>query len=132
MKQIFKLCWLFVLCYWTITAQTAYAQEGDEPAPLTPTTRFDHLTTADGLADSHVEVIFQDSQGFIWFGTNDGLSRYDGYHFTNYRHEPDNPNSLAGNGILGIIEDKQGRLWIASGKSGVTLFDPRTEAFNPI
>jgi ligand-binding sensor domain-containing protein len=100
MKQIFKLCWLFVLCYWTITAQTACAQEGDEPAPLT-------LTTTDGLADSHVEVTFQDSQGFMWFGTNDGLSRYDGYRFTNYRHEPGNPLSLAGNGILDIIEDKQ-------------------------
>jgi len=96
MKRVLNLC-LLIFCL-TIATQPLYAQEGDEPTSLGPATRFAHLTTADGLANAHVEVIFQDSRGFMWFGTRDGLSRYDGYHFSAYRHNPDDPNSLSGNG----------------------------------
>ena len=112
---------------------TAYAQGGDlsAPAGLEPALRFAHLTTEDGLAHNRVETIFQDSQGFMWFGTQEGLSRYDGYHFTTYQYDPDNPNSLQGNIINDIIEDDQGQLWI-SGGGGVTLFDPRQERFTPL
>ena len=122
-----------LLLYFTILTPITYAQGGDSPPPsgLEPTLRFAHLTTADGLANAHVEVIFQDSRGFMWFGTRDGLSRYDGYHFTTYRHNPDNPNSLRGTTIADIIEDDQGYLWIAGG-GGVTIFDPRLERFTPL
>jgi hypothetical protein len=97
MKRILKLCLL--IFFLIIAAQPTYAQEGDAPSkdntppedggpiPFVPATRFAHLTTSDGLANAHVEVIFQDSQGFMWFGTHDGLSRYDGYHFTTYRND---------------------------------------------
>ena len=120
-----------------------YAQEGHPPppgstpppdgesAPLSPTMRFTHLTTRDGLANAHVEVIFQDSRGFMWFGTRDGLSRFDGYRFTTYRHDPDNANSLGGNTIYDIVEDTQGKLWLATNK-GLSIFDPRVEHFSPM
>ncbi len=137
MQRVLKLCLLLFIFCLTIAAQPTYAQEGDTPSPdgaptpLSPTTRFTHLTTTDGLANAHVEVIFQDSQGFMWFGTRDGLSRYDGYNFITYRHDPDDPNSLSGNTILDIIEDTQDRLWFAT-QNGLSIFDPRLEQFSPV
>ncbi len=125
---LFLVFWLIA----TASARTTSAQSSDNLTPpgLEPSVRFIHLTTADGLANNRVEVIFQDSQGFMWIGTWDGLNRYDGYRFTVYRHDPNNPDSLSGNRIHDIIEDNQGRLWVASGPAGVTLFDPHTERFS--
>jgi PAS domain S-box-containing protein len=139
MKRLLRQLTFWLLLFLTVLTPTTYAQGGDPPPDplaiikpgLQPALRFTHLTTTDGLANSHVEVIFQDSRGFMWFGTRDGLSRYDGYRFITYRHNPDNPNSLMGNNISDIIEDDQGRLWI-SGGGGVTLFDPRLERFTPL
>src|SRR5947208_70999 len=59
--------------------------------------QFGHLTTDDGLVDNSVTAILQDSRGFMWFGTPSGLSRYDGYRFTTYQHDDDQPNSLSQN-----------------------------------
>ena len=82
--------------------------------PSSPTTqlsagqhlRFDRIPTEQGLSQATVISIIQDNQGFIWFGTEDGLNRYDGYNFTIYRHDPDDPNSLSDNRILSIIQDR--------------------------
>src|SRR5512134_1683720 len=57
--------------------------------------RFDHINIEEGLSQSSVRVIFQDSRGFLWFGTQDGLNRYDGYGFKVYKPDPDTPNSLS-------------------------------------
>ncbi len=108
-----------------------YAQV-DNPPPqdgLEPVTRFAHLTSDDGLADNTVEAILQDHTGFMWFGTNDGLSRYDGYKFTTYRHDPQQSNSLSQNHIHDLFEDKDGNIWIGTEGGGVNRFDPRTETF---
>ena len=127
---------LFLLLMLTLTPD-AKAQGGTSPPEpvgsglLQPSLRFSHLTTADGLANSHIHVMFQDSRGFMWIGTRDGLSRYDGYRFTTFRHDPDNPNSLSGNTISDIIEDDQGRLWITA-SGGVTILDPQLERFSPL
>jgi ligand-binding sensor domain-containing protein len=55
--------------------------------------------------------MLQDSQGFMWFGTEDGLNKYDGYTFTVYKHDPEDPTSLGGNWIQALLEDDSGRLW---------------------
>src|SRR5687767_2746241 len=68
------------------------------------TLHFTHLTSEDGLAQNSVEAILQDRQGFMWIGTSAGLSRYDGYHFTNYQNDPENPNSLSSNWIRDLYE----------------------------
>ncbi len=100
------------------------------PTRMDPSVRFTHLTTEDGLVQNRAEVILQDRRGFMWIGTWDGLSRFDGYHFTTYQHDPLNPNSLSGNQVMDIFEDRDGMLWIATQNSGVNRFDPHTETFS--
>lgn len=74
--------------------------------------QFEFYSADNGLSENSVNAIFQDQQGFIWFATNGGLSRFDGYSFKVFRHDPDNPNSLSSNFIRDIFEDSQGDLWI--------------------
>lgn len=73
--------------------------------------------------------MFQDRHGFLWFGTQDGLNRYDGYSFTIYRNSAANPFSLPNNSIAGIAEDRSGLLWIATTGGGLASFDRATERF---
>lgn len=90
---------------------------------------FKQLTTLDGLSQNDVNCIFQDSRGFIWIGTNDGLNRYDGYSFKIYRKQPRQEDGLAGNVIHVITEDKLGNLWIGTSDNGVCKFDVANNAF---
>jgi PAS domain S-box-containing protein len=80
----------------------------------TPTPRFTHLTSEQGLSHNAVKCILQDSQGFMWFGTQDGLNRYDGYTFTVYRHLRSDPNSLSNSTITALYQDRSGTLWIGT------------------
>jgi ligand-binding sensor domain-containing protein/signal transduction histidine kinase len=91
--------------------------------------RFDHLSIEQGLSQSSVHVIFQDRRGFLWFGTEDGLNRYDGYSFKVYKPDPDVPNSLSDRWITSIVEDREGYLWIGTRLGGLNRYDPRTEEF---
>ncbi len=81
-------------------------------APLTP--RFFHLTVADGLSHNIVRTIVQDPQGFLWFGTQDGLNRYDGYAFTVFRHLRSDPHSLVHNTVQALAVDGTGTLWVGT------------------
>ena len=101
------------------------------PAPghaRTSDLKFTHLTTNDGLSQGYVTAILQDSRGFIWFATRDGLNRYDGNAFVVYKNNPNDPGSLSSNFIQDLIEDDHGYLWIAT-NAGVNKFDPTTERF---
>ncbi|HET9587483.1 MAG TPA: two-component regulator propeller domain-containing protein [Anaerolineales bacterium] len=91
--------------------------------------RFDHISIEQGLSQSSVGVIFQDRRGFLWFGTQDGLNRYDGYNFKTYKPDPDVPTSLSDRWITSIVEDRQGMLWIGTRLGGLNLYDPLTEQF---
>jgi len=81
-----------------------------------------------GLSENFVRCIFQDSKGYLWIGTDDGLNKFDGYSFKIFRYEPGNPNSLSDYAINAIVEDKNGILWIAT-REGLNRFDPQTETF---
>ncbi|MEJ2614797.1 MAG: two-component regulator propeller domain-containing protein, partial [Ignavibacteriaceae bacterium] len=72
---------------------------------------FNHLTVEDGLSQSSVTCIFQDRQGFMWFGTQDGLNRYDGYNFKVFKNEPGDSTSISDNFIFSIYQDKNGILY---------------------
>jgi signal transduction histidine kinase/streptogramin lyase len=91
--------------------------------------RFDALTVEDGLSQNVVLAILQDRQGFMWFGTEDGLNRYDGYQFSVLKHDPDDPTTLSDDFISVIYEDREGDLWVGT-RSGLDRFDRTTRAFS--
>ncbi|WP_243739317.1 hybrid sensor histidine kinase/response regulator transcription factor [Flavicella sediminum] len=90
---------------------------------------FKHLTTKDGLSQNDVNAIIQDDQGFMWFGTHDGLNRYDGYNFTIFKPNPNDAHSINSNLIWDIINDENGNLWIGTTGQGLNYFDRKTEKF---
>jgi len=85
--------------------------------------RFETITLEDGLSQSTIFCILQDSQGFMWFGTEDGLNKYDGYNFTVYKNDPEDPSSLGKNWIMALVEDDLGNLWIGTRDGGLNYFD---------
>jgi len=89
---------------------------------------FQYLTTENGLAQNTVDCIFQDSSGFMWFGTWNGLCRYDGYSFKTYQ-KGDQENGLPDNFVRELAEDRFGNLWIGTAQ-GVVIFDLNKESFS--
>jgi ligand-binding sensor domain-containing protein/serine phosphatase RsbU (regulator of sigma subunit) len=90
---------------------------------------FKHITQDQGLSQNSVFCILQDNKGFMWFGTQDGLNKYDGYNFKVYRPDPENPFSLSENNITSLCEDREGNLWIGTAVGGLNKFDREKEAF---
>ena len=94
-------------------------------------TRFVHITPENGLSGSVVTSIFQDSRGFMWFGTaHSGLNRYDGYRFVVYRNKSKSKRAPAGILATAINEDALGCLWIGSPETGLSRMDPATDTFS--
>jgi ligand-binding sensor domain-containing protein/signal transduction histidine kinase len=91
-------------------------------------TDYERLTIAHGLSHNRANCILQDSRGFLWIGTADGLCRYDGYTFTVFKHNPLDSTSVSDNWVYEIYEDRSKRLWIAT-YNGLSQFDPSTETF---
>ncbi len=90
--------------------------------------RFEYLTEKEGLSNNEVTSIYQDREGFMWFGTDDGLNRYDGYEFKIFRPDPRNlQHTLNENLIRDMYEDSQGRFWV--GTNGLHLLDKPTDTF---
>ena len=89
---------------------------------------FTRLSTEDGLSQTKVSQIVQDDQGFMWFGSQYGLNRYDGYKFKLFKHEPGRTNSLSGVYIYSLFKDRSGSLWIGCDEV-LDKFDPVTETF---
>jgi len=91
--------------------------------------RFDHLTVEDGLSNNVANTVIQDQTGFMWFATEDGLNRYDGYSFKIFRHDPENSNSISDNNIWALCEDRQGNIWIGTKAGVLDKYNPETEIF---
>jgi signal transduction histidine kinase/ligand-binding sensor domain-containing protein/CheY-like chemotaxis protein len=90
---------------------------------------FRHLTIADGLSQNAVAAVVQDQRGFMWFGTKDGLNRYDGHSFVIFRHDPLDPASISDSDITALFEDREGRLWAGTRNGGLNRFDRDREEF---
>ncbi|NQY63850.1 MAG: response regulator [Alteromonadaceae bacterium] len=90
---------------------------------------FSRMSTEQGLSQSTVQAIYYDSHGFLWVGTSDGLNRYDGYQFTNYRHDAEKLNSISNSNVLAIFEDNQGTLWVGTNGGGVNRFNADIDSF---
>ncbi len=90
---------------------------------------FRTLSIENGLSQSIVNAMVQDRQGFMWFVTEDGLNRYDGYTFRTFKHDAKDQGSLVHNEIKCIREGSDGKIWIGSFYRGLECFDPATERF---
>jgi signal transduction histidine kinase/ligand-binding sensor domain-containing protein len=92
---------------------------------------FEHLTVESGLSSNFVQSVLKDSRGFLWFGTQDGLNRYDGAGFRVYRHDPEDPSSLPSSVAGVLFEDSRKRLWVGSGwgNAGLSLYDRGRDSF---
>ena len=91
--------------------------------------RFERISLDEGLSQSVVLSILQDSRGFMWFGTQDGLNRYDGYEFVVYKHDPEDPHSISDNFVQSILEDRMGALWIGTNVGGLNRLDRHANQF---
>jgi signal transduction histidine kinase/DNA-binding response OmpR family regulator/streptogramin lyase len=107
-----RTCLLTGLFLWSCLAQA-------QPSRA----RFRYLTSSQGLSQSNVTAIVEDRRGFMWFGTQDGLNRYDGYRFTVYRNDPLNARSLGSSYVLALFEDRDGVLWIGTRGGGLSRFN---------
>jgi PAS domain S-box-containing protein len=92
--------------------------------------KFDRISIEHGLSQSTVFCMLQDRSGLMWFGTENGLNRYDGYSFKTYYHDPKNSNSISDNTISSIIEDEKGTIWIGTINGGLNRYNNIKETFS--
>ncbi|WP_262248972.1 hybrid sensor histidine kinase/response regulator transcription factor [Parapedobacter soli] len=112
LKQLFLV--LFILI-----AATCYGQ-----APLD----FRNYQVTDGLSSNTITSVYQDRMGFMWFGSRNGLNRFDGQRFHTFKHDPKDSTSIGSNSIFSLHEDSQGQLWVGT-YQGIYRFDPQYETF---
>ncbi len=107
---IFITCWVFV------------ANAQNPPA-------YESISTAQGLSQGMIFDLLQDTEGFIWVATKNGLNRYDGYSFKIYANDPYNPHSLSSNTIVKLFEDSKGRIWVGTENAGLNVYDKQSGKF---
>ena len=91
--------------------------------------KFKRISIDEGLSASSVNTIFQDSQGFIWIGTQDGLNRYDGYHINTFKTDQNSKTAISSNFINCFFEDEQGLIYIGTNDQGLSIFNKYNETF---
>ncbi len=111
---------------WTLLATALFAQDNAAAGRRFDITRIQHEM---GLSHSTIYTIRQGPMGFLWFGTQNGLNRYDGHQTLVYQHSPENPNSLRTNSVSSMEFDSHGILWVGTWGGGLNRFDPRQETF---
>ncbi len=85
-----------------------------------------------GLSQGMINCIYQDKEGYMWVCTKDGLNRYDGYHITTFRKNPNDTYSLPDNYVNAIVEDDKGNFWVGTNSKGLFIFNKHTERFYPV
>jgi signal transduction histidine kinase/ligand-binding sensor domain-containing protein/CheY-like chemotaxis protein len=87
------------------------------------------INSSNAISENTIQAIFKDSYGFMWFGTLDGLNKYNGYEMQTFKHVRNDANSLPANNIVGISEDANRDLWIGTRINGASRFDRKTRKF---
>ena len=114
-------CRFFTLLFLQLTCFGAFSQKKH--------LKFEHLDINAGLSQNNVLCILQDKRGFMWFGTRDGLNKYDGYNFTIYKNDAKDSNSISNNFIYDILEDSKGVIWIATRGGGLNRYNAEKDMF---
>ena len=112
---------------WTAVARVLIALLGALSASAQVS--FRRVAIPDDVPAHLVSAIAQDAAGLLWFGTQGGLVRYDGYEWRVYRSNPADPATLAGSYVRALLVALDGRLWVGTFSGGLSVFDPRTETF---
>jgi signal transduction histidine kinase/CheY-like chemotaxis protein/streptogramin lyase len=118
---IFSLT-IFIIVSWTLLNPSLYLYSHENA-------EIEHISLEHGLSQSSVYCILQDSKGFLWFATEEGLNRYDGYKFKVYKRDSKGSNSLKNDWIWTIIEHPDGVLWLGTNGGGLHKFDLEKETF---
>src|SRR5215208_1352456 len=134
MKRIIPILTILILFIFSFPLGTAAqpmepGSNGDSDIVPGSIVRFEHLSIENGLSQNAGLAIFQDSKGYLWIGTQDGLNRFDGFTFKVFKHDPDDPHSISHNSVIAMTEDKDGYLWIGTWGGGLNRFDSATETF---
>ncbi len=111
-------CLILLLCFGPLVVSTAQTKK----------IYFQHLSVEDGLSSIKVNTIIQDSRGYIWIGTPGGLNKYDGYHFTIYKNQPEDSTTISNNSITDMLEDREGNLWVSTW-NGLNHYDRNADLF---
>lgn len=121
-EKISSLCTklFFVTLISTLTYQLAKGQQD---------LNFITLNTKNGMSSNAVNTILQDRNGLIWFGTSDGLNKFDGTNFTVYINKSNDSTSISSNKISALLEDRNGRLWVGTNGGGLLYYDPKLDTF---
>lgn len=133
-RCIFIRVTLCAFCFFVVISNLIYPPDcrvyakPNNQSTATNGINFKNLSTEDGLSNNSVQAIIQDTQGFMWFGTLDGLNKYDGYEFRIFRHNKNSTTSLGDNNVLSLYEDSSGYLWIGTA-SGLDRLDRETGNF---
>jgi ligand-binding sensor domain-containing protein/signal transduction histidine kinase/DNA-binding response OmpR family regulator len=114
-------------CFLLVLSQVSFAGKLD--GTYSPDPNYLTYTTENGLSNNIVTAITQDNNGYMWFGTEDGLNRFDGQNFKIYRYHPDNKNSLAGPRVTSLHVDIHNQLWIGTESGGFSLYRAETDSF---
>lgn len=93
--------------------------------------KFSHYGVSDGISQGEILCIFQDSEGYLWFGTQNGLNKFDSYSFERFFHDPADTSTISSSWIFDITEDQNGLLWIGT-KDGLNRYDKKTGRFSKI
>ncbi len=106
-----------------IAATTGHSQVNDN------TIVFERISIESGLSSNNVQCIAQDKTGYLWFGTYDGLNRFNGYSFDIYKSHPEDTTRLKDSNIYSMLVDQEGELWIGTKYGGLSRFNAETESF---
>lgn len=94
--------------------------------------KFKHININDGLSQNAIFAILKDSRGFMWFGTKDGLNKYDGYNFVVYQHNPFDTTTISASYVTSIYEDSRGLIWVGTYDGGLNIFNRNNDIFRRI
>ncbi|RKY98443.1 MAG: histidine kinase [Ignavibacteriae bacterium] len=117
-----NICKYFLI---TLLVSLTYSGINAQPAD----TKFEHISLEQGLSQSIINTIMKDSKGFMWFGTQSGLNKYDGYEVVIYKNNPFDSTTISNNIVQSTFEDDEGYIWIGTAGGGLNKFNRETETF---